>query len=159
MRTFYFFFAACVCLASGSPPLMRSTNSADPVPDGGPVPLMNATSPDPVLAGVPAPLMNATGVYPRASRVPESLMNDTSDVDIPESTTFRSVSKMPLVGGVRLTGSLTATRFRAHTSGSRKAHDALEHVVRQLDDKNTTNSTVEQALELMQLSLADPLDP
>ena len=138
MKTFYFFLVVCVCLASSSPPLMRFASG----PDGEP-------------AATPAPLINAT-----------------SDSEIPESTAFTSVSKMPLAGGLLQAGSVTSKHFKEHTRGSKKAHDSLEHVVKQLDDKNNTISLtdqesqrqsmlilVEQALELMRLSLTTPPKP
>ena len=99
-------------------------------------------------------------------------MNATSDSEIPESTAFTSVSRMPLPVGVWQAGSATSKHFKEHTRGSKKAHDSLEHVVKQLDDKNSTISLtdresqrqsmlilVEQALELMRLSLTTPPKP
>ena len=138
MKTFYFFLVVCVCLASSSPPLLRS-----------------ASGPDAEPAATPAPLINAT-----------------SYSEIPESTVFTSVSKMPLAGGLRSAGSVTSKHFKEHTRGSKKAHDSLEHVAKQLDDKNNTISLtdqeaqrqsmlilVEQALELMRLTLTTPPKP
>jgi len=93
---------------------------------------------------------------------------------MPESAAFTSVSKMPLAGGLNLrqAGSVTSKHFKEHTRGSKKAHDSLEHVVKQLDDKNNTISLtdqeaqrqsmlilVEQALELMRLTLTTPPKP
>lgn len=138
MKTFYFFLVVCVCLASSSPPLLRSEKDTD------------AES-----AAAPAPLINST-----------------SDTEIPESTAFTSVSKMPLAGGLRTAGSVTSKLFKEHTRGSKKVHDSLEHVMKQLDDKNSTISLtdresqrqsmlilVEQALELMRLTLTTPPKP
>ena len=79
---------------------------------------------------------------------------------------------MPLAGGLRTAGSVTSKLFKEHTRGSKKVHDSLEHVMKQLDDKNSTISLtdresqrqsmlilVEQALELMRLTLTTPPKP
>lgn len=98
------------------------------------------------------------------SEIPVQLDNIThiSDVDVPESRN----PKIPLAS--TSLQSISLRNFDTHTHKSRKAHDALEHVVQTMNGNSTTIHDaqrqsmlllVQQALELLRLSLTAPPKP
>lgn len=81
-------------------------------------------------------------------------LNNTSDVEVPEGISL----KKPL-------RSVSTHVSKMHTRHSKKAHEGLEHAVKHIDSNSTTFDDaqrqsmlilVQQALELMRLSLAAP---